>query len=69
MAKLLADLQVHSALIIIPAQDNALERAARNLPHVKVLRAEGANVYDLLRYEQLILTREAIDSLSGRLGA
>jgi large subunit ribosomal protein L4 len=69
LAKLLADLQVRSALIVIPAKDESLERAARNLPHAKVLRAEGANVYDLLRYDQLILTRETVEALAGRLGA
>lgn len=67
--KLLADLQVQSALIVIPAKDESLERAARNLPNAKVLRAEGANVYDLLRYDQLILTRDAVEALAGRLGA
>ena len=40
-----------------------LERAARNLPRVKVLRAEGANVDDILRYEHLVMTRAAVDAL------
>ncbi len=57
------------ALIVIPRADEKLEKAARNLPRVKVLRAEGLNVYDLLRYHHLILTREALDSLKVRLAA
>jgi large subunit ribosomal protein L4 len=69
LAKLLADLQIKSALIVLPAKDETIERAARNLPYVKVLRAEGANVYDLLRYDRLILTQEAVDALQRRLGA
>jgi len=69
LAKLLGDLQVTSALIVLPAKDESVERAARNLPHVKVLRAEGANVYDLLRYDRLILTRDAVQALQRRLGA
>jgi large subunit ribosomal protein L4 len=44
-----------------------LERAARNLPTVKVLRADGANVEDILRYTHLVLTRGAVDALSGRI--
>jgi len=68
LVKLLADLQVKSALIVLPAKDDTIERAARNLPDVKVLRAEGANVYDLLRYDRLILTQEAVDALQRRLG-
>jgi len=67
LAKLMADLDVQSALIVVPQRDDSLERAARNLPLVKVLRAEGANVYDLLRYERLILTPDAVQALNGRL--
>lgn len=67
LAKLMADLNVQSALIIVPERNDSLERAARNLPLVKVLRAEGANVYDLLRYDRLILTPDAVQALNGRL--
>jgi large subunit ribosomal protein L4 len=67
LAKLMADLNVQSALIVVPQRDDSLERAARNLPLVKVLRAEGANVYDLLRYDRLIVTPDAVQALNGRL--
>lgn len=67
LAALLAELHVEGALIVIPARDETLERAARNLPHVKVLRAEGANVYDLLRYDRLILTQDGAQALTRRL--
>jgi large subunit ribosomal protein L4 len=69
LLQLLAAFQVENALIVIPSRDDALERAARNLPYVKVLRAEGANVYDLLRYDRLILTQEAVQALTGRLAS
>jgi large subunit ribosomal protein L4 len=69
LVELLAGLQITSALIVLPAKDETIERAARNLPHVKVLRAEGANVYDLLRYNHLIVTQDAVDALHRRLGA
>lgn len=64
-----AQLQVRSALIVTADRDEHLERAARNLPKIKVLRAEGANVYDILRYERLILTPDAIRALEARVGA
>ena len=67
LAQVLAGLQVESALILIPERDASLERAARNLPRTKVLRAEGANVYDLLRYPRIILVRDAIAALQRRL--
>lgn len=69
LAQLIADLEVTSALIVIPERDDTIERAARNLPFVKVLRAEGANVYDILRYDRLILTQRAVEALSGRLAS
>jgi len=67
MRKLLEDLRVATALIVIPRPDEKIERSARNLPNIKVLRAEGVNVYDLLRYEHLILTDGALRLLEERL--
>ena len=67
MAKALADLKIHSALIVIAQPDERIERSARNLPKVKVLRVEGLNVYDLLRYEHLILTEGALKLIEERL--
>jgi len=69
LAQVAAQLQVRSALIVTAGRDEGLERAARNLPRIKVLRAEGANVYDILRYERLILTPDAIRALEARVGA
>jgi large subunit ribosomal protein L4 len=69
MAQALAELKVDSALIVIPQSDAKIERSARNLPQIKVLRVEGLNVYDLLRYEHLILTDGALRLLEERLAA
>jgi large subunit ribosomal protein L4 len=66
VAKMMQDLELSSALIITHAENPNLERAAANLPRVKVIRAEGANVYDILRYKHLVLTREAVAALSER---
>jgi len=69
MAQALAELNVDSALIVIGQADEKIERSARNLPKVKVLRVEGLNVYDLLRYEHLVLTVGALKTLEERLAA
>jgi len=69
MVKALAELKVDSVLIVIPQSDVKIERSARNLPKVKVLRVEGLNVYDLMRYEHLILTEGALKLLEERLAA
>ena len=63
---MLGALGLEKTLIIIETANPLLERAARNLPGVKVLRAEGANVYDILRHPHLVVTRAAVDALRGR---
>jgi large subunit ribosomal protein L4 len=50
-----------------PAVDQNFARAARNLPRVDVLPQQGANVYDILRRDTLVLTREAVQHLEARL--
>jgi large subunit ribosomal protein L4 len=69
MVKALAELKVESAIIVIPQSDHNIERSARNLAKIKVLRVEGLNVYDLLRYEHLIMTEGALKLLEERLAA
>jgi large subunit ribosomal protein L4 len=47
--------------------DEGFARAARNLPKVDVLPQQGANVYDILRRDTLVLTRDAAQQLEARL--
>lgn len=49
--------------------DQNFTLATRNIPHVNVLPVQGANVYDILRCETLVLTRDAVDKLTERLKA
>jgi large subunit ribosomal protein L4 len=57
-----------SVLIIDgPTLDENFARAARNLPTVDVLPQQGANVYDILRRDKLVLTRAAVEHLEARL--
>jgi large subunit ribosomal protein L4 len=66
----LKDLRVEKAAIIVLADDNPNVRlAARNLPAVKVLRVEGVNIYDLLAYDYLICTKEALMKLQERVAS
>jgi large subunit ribosomal protein L4 len=55
-------------LIVIDGEDTHLERSARNLPRVTVLRVAGLNVFDVLRHPQLLLTRAAVAAIEARLG-
>jgi large subunit ribosomal protein L4 len=71
ITQLLRDLSLEGApvLIVIDAEDAFVERSARNLHHVSVLRVAGLNVYDVLRHQKLLLTKAAVAAISERLGA
>ncbi|MEE9249536.1 MAG: 50S ribosomal protein L4 [Alphaproteobacteria bacterium] len=68
LAERLDKLGWSSVLIIDGSEiDVNLSRAAANLPNVDVLPSRGANVYDILRRDTLVLTREAVRQLEDRL--
>ena len=68
LASQLKKLGVQSALIIDGANlDLNFCRAAANIPLVDVLPEQGANVYDILRRDTLVLTKNAIEQLEARL--
>ena len=57
-----------NALIVGGAElDNNFARAAANISRVDLLPSQGANVYDILRRDVLVLTREAVQNLEARL--
>jgi large subunit ribosomal protein L4 len=67
MIKVLADLGLTSALIIDEALDQNFTRAVSNIPHIDVLPQKGINVYDILRRDTLVLTKDAVAQLEARL--
>ena len=60
-------LRVDNALIVTDKKDETLELSSRNVPRIKVLRSEGLNVYDILKYKNLVLLEPAINDIEGRL--
>jgi large subunit ribosomal protein L4 len=68
LAKQFAALGWTSVLIIDgPELDQNFARAARNLPGIDVLPQQGANVYDIMRRDTLVVTRDAVQHLEARL--
>lgn len=65
--EVLSRFEISNALVVVESANQAVELSARNLQHVKVLRAEGVNVYDLMKYRNLILTEGAVAHLEGAL--
>lgn len=56
-------------LVVYEGADERLEKSSRNVPGVKAIRREGLNVYDILKYENLVLLRPAAEKLAEVLGA
>ncbi|MFH1350368.1 MAG: 50S ribosomal protein L4 [Pseudomonadota bacterium] len=51
---------VNKALIVTEEKNENLEKSSKNVPWVKVLRYQGLNVYDILRYDHLFMVQSAI---------
>ena len=56
-----------SVLIVDRAVDAGFLRASRNIPHVDVLPTVGANVYDILKHDVLVVTTAGVEGLRERL--
>lgn len=59
--------ELGGTLIVIDKENKNIELSARNLPHVKVLRVSGLNVYDVLKYPHLLMTDAAVTEIEGAL--
>jgi large subunit ribosomal protein L4 len=62
-------LNLNSALIVTDEKNENLELSSRNVQDIKVLRCEGLNVYDILKYRTLVLLEPAVKNIEGRLQA
>lgn len=55
--------------LVVDGVNETLSRSVRNLPNARYLNVAGLNVYDLLKYDAVVITRSALESLEGRLSA
>lgn len=69
LAVQLNKLELTNALFIVDSINENFDRASRNLPHIKVVPTEGANVYDILRADKLVVTKAAVPMLQAKLSA
>ncbi len=61
--KIMNDFNVDKALIVTLEKIETLEKSSSNVPKVKVMRYQGINVYDLLKYDHLFLEQSAIGKI------
>lgn len=59
----LEKLGVSSGLLVVGGRDEKLEKSIRNAANVKLVRSEGINAYDIMRYEHTIILRNALGSV------
>lgn len=65
--EVMKNLKTDNALIVTETANETLERSSRNVPDVKVLRMEGLNVYDILKFKYLVLLESALKKIEERL--
>jgi len=56
--------ELDNALMVVAAKDEKVAKSARNLPDIKILRAEGINVRDLLKFSWLVMELDAVKKVS-----
>ena len=60
MIKVLDAVKVNKALVVLPEKDETVERATGNIPNVKTTLVGTLNVYEILKYDTLILTKDSL---------
>ena len=63
MVKVLKAVDVNKALIVLADKDDAVERASANIEGVKTTLVGTLNVYEILKYEKLILTKASVEKI------
>lgn len=67
LVKVLNALSLEDLLIVSDAEDTNLLLSSRNISDVKVIKTEGLNVYDILKFKNLLLVESTIKNIEGRL--
>ncbi|MDG2050135.1 MAG: 50S ribosomal protein L4 [Myxococcota bacterium] len=69
VVEILQGLGLAESKVLIVTEDvcPTLEASSRNIPGVGLVRAEGLNVYDVLRHPKMLMTRAALEALQARL--
>ncbi len=60
MKAVLDSLKVEKALLVLDKKDQKVELSARNLPKVRTVQSNSINVYDILKYDTMVLTKSAV---------
>ena len=64
-AEFLKRFELENVLVVIDDANANVELSARNIPYVKVLKSDGVNVYDVMKYRNMLITADAVSKLEG----
>jgi large subunit ribosomal protein L4 len=67
VVEVLKALGVAKTLLVDKKENGALTKSVRNLPSAKFIAPEGLNVYDILNFPTLVITRDAVKVVEGRI--
>jgi large subunit ribosomal protein L4 len=67
LSEVLGTLNLQDLLIVSDSEDMNLALSSRNIPDVKVIKTAGLNVYDILKFKNLLLVESTIKNIEGRL--
>lgn len=56
-------LKVNKALVVLEENDQNVILSARNIPNVKTAQTNTINVYDILKYDTLVITKDAVSKI------
>ena len=60
MSKVLSNLNVTKALVVLPESNLNVQASARNIPNVKTALVNTINTYDILKYDAFVVTKDAV---------
>ncbi|HHX56349.1 MAG TPA: 50S ribosomal protein L4 [Clostridiales bacterium] len=63
MVKVLSNLNVNKALVVLGEKNDNVTLSARNIPSVRTVLSNSINVYDILKYDTLVLTKDAVEKI------
>ena len=67
LVKFLKGMELGKTLVVFAEEDKNFEMAARNLKWVTSVHSSGLNVYDILNHKHLVVTKDALQDIEGRL--
>ncbi len=62
-AKVMSNLKVDKALVVLADNDKNVVASAKNIPSVKTASTDTINVYEILKYNTLVLTKDAVKNI------